>query len=461
MLAEAAHAPRDGRAIGVAAIGCGVLAAFLIAPRSTPLLLALLTGAVLVAAIRVEPLSGRSGASANAAVARLRAGLARLPLPVASMLALAAWGLVTVLWAADRGEAIGKVAMLAAFVLGVQMVQAVRSDLPDELLRQLVRAAFIAFAAALAFLCVEEVSGHLIKRMLITVLPWIGPSAKHAGYANYRGTWELIYAAHLTNRNMAAIVLTLWPMLLVAWHIRVGHMGAGERRWLTPLAVLAVAAAAILSSRHETSLVALVASVATFLIVRQWPRRGLEMVAVGWLAATLLVVPIAGWAFGSAGLHQASWLPHTARQRVILWGYTAQQVALRPILGVGVDSTKPLDARRGPQVETPPGYVYQLRTGPHGHNVFLQTWYELGAPGALLLCAFGLATLVAISRLTATALPAMAAAFVSATITAAFSWGMWQSWFMAAFALSAVLCLLAVEYDRRQGAMRADGAVDG
>ena len=46
----------------------------------------------------------------------------------------------------------------------------------------------------------------------------------------------------------------------------------------------------------------------------------------GWITATLLVVPIATYSYERGELHFASWLPHTARQRIILWGYTAEQV---------------------------------------------------------------------------------------------------------------------------------------
>ena len=51
-----------------------------------------------------------------------------------------------------------------------------------------------------------------------------------------------------------------------------------------------------------------------------------KAITVGWVVACLLVVPLVAVAYQQQ-LHFAEWLPHTARQRIILWGYTAGEVA--------------------------------------------------------------------------------------------------------------------------------------
>ena len=95
------------------------------------------------------------------------------------------------------------------------------------------------------------------------------------------------------------------------------------------------------------------------------------------------------------------------------------------------------------------GYVYPWRSGPHAHNVFLQVWYELGAVGARLFCALGLAVLAAIARAARPAQAYLAAGFASASVIGAFTWGLWQPWFLAAFVFSAMLAILAAEAQRR------------
>jgi O-antigen ligase len=251
--------------------------------------------------------------------------------------------------------------------------------------------------------------------------------------------------AYTTNRNMAAVALALWPLLLAAQTLLARTKGR-----IAAVSMLAIAALTISLSQHDTSVVALIGSIAVFGLARHWPRLALGLIAAGWITATLMVVPITTAAYRDVSLHFATWLPHTARQRVILWGYTAEQVGKSPWLGVGVGSTKALDARRTDVEQTPPGFVYPLRTGPHAHNIYLQTWYELGAIGVLLLTALGLGVLRSIAQVATPRLPYALASFTAASIVGAFSWGMWQAWFMAAFGIACVLTVTSLEFAARR-----------
>jgi hypothetical protein len=57
-----------------------------------------------------------------------------------------------------------------------------------------------------------------------------------------------------------------------------------------------------------------------------------RLVLVGLVAATLLVVPLAGVAY-KLELNRASWLFPTAQHRVVIWGYTSGPSALPPRRG--------------------------------------------------------------------------------------------------------------------------------
>jgi O-antigen ligase len=170
---------------------------------------------------------------------------------------------------------------------------------------------------------------------------------------------------------------------------------------------------------------------------------------IGWCLAFLLVVPLALAAF-KAQLHEAEWLQFSAKARIILWAYTAEQIPKAPILGIGLTSTRKMDLNPETRLEAikPKGYVYAWRAGPHAHNEFLQTWYELGAIGVVLLMVAGSSVILSVRRL-----PVPTQAYVLAQITAfvmiaAFAWGMWQSWLMALTGLTALYAALAVNFYR-------------
>ena len=92
------------------------------------------------------------------------------------------------------------------------------------------------------------------------------------------------------------------------------------------------------------------------------------------------------------------------------------------------------------------GHARQLtRASIHSHSVYLQTWFELGLIGALLLSAFGLSIIGAIRRLAPRLQQYGLATFATAAAMASVSYGMWQAWFMASFGLCAALFVLGAQ----------------
>lgn len=365
-------------------------------------------------------------------------------LPKAALL-LGAYMAFSVVLSLDRLEAIGKTALFLGLAGAIALAVAGYDRAGQLRLQELGRAVVAAFAIALAFLLVEEASGHAIKNGLYKALPFLAPDAKHV-----RAVGDgLIGATYLTNRSIAMMVALLGPVLLMAHYVL--H-GAWRTAALSGLPVLAVLTA--LASQHESSQLGLAAAAAILgLGFVRW-RAALWLVAAGWVAANALVVPVAQGLY-AMNLHQASWLPYSAKARVILWNYTAEQVARHPLLGVGLVSTRVLDARRMASAPTRPGHVFPQRTGPHAHNIYLQTWYELGLVGALLLTALGLAVIGTIARLNEASRPYALATFAGVATIAAFSWGMWQPWFMALFAATAILVVIADAIVASRGDARA------
>ena len=403
------------------AAGAAALLLLVVAPRSSPGCVALLLAALY--------LSGPPGPPSRVF------SLPRPGMPLALLLGLAGWAAVSIAWAADRGEAINKAALLAAFATATAVAATALVEARRDLLQRAGRAALAAFAVGLIYLGVEEITGQGLKRLLFLALPFARPDTRHI----VGNDGDAVFAEYFHNRNIAAATLALWPMLLIARHV------VEPRQFRAVIAgIAAIALVTLAFSQHETSILALAASSIIGVAVLAAPRLGLGLLAAGWLAATLLVVPMATWGLRTAELHKAEWLPHSARHRIVLWGYTAEQIQHRPLHGIGAASTKALDVRRGPHVETFPGTRFGWRSGTHAHNVYLQIWYELGAIGALLLCGAGLAAIQALSRLPPAVLPAAAATMTAAVVMGASSWGLWQAWFLGAFAMSGMLLLIGI-----------------
>lgn len=413
----------DGRketlAVACVTIALSVL---LVGPRAAPFMLALILAAIAV----VQPSS------------LWPARKSPWPPATAAAATLGAYLLINATWSAALAEGIGKAALFCVITVGLSLAWIWLPQVDSGSLRRIIRAAIVAVAVALAYLLIEELSNHVIKRTFFNLHPALRPDKKHV---TVDGEIVSHIALYVSNRNMAAVNFVLWPVLLAVTTLQKGWRGLAAGAVL-----VAVAAVAMLRSQHETSVIALAASLVVFAVARVAPRVMLGLVAAGWTIATLLMVPMVDSAY-KAGLYTDMRLPMSARHRVILWGYTAEQVPARLWRGVGIDATKPLDAAR--THEQPADHNYPRRTGTHAHNIYLQTWYELGAIGAVLMLGLGLSVLAGIRRLEAGVRPHALAAFTGAATIGAFSWGMWQPWYMAGFAISMLLMLMMAELARR------------
>lgn len=418
--------PLSRVAPAVAPIAAVTLVVFLIGPRAAPALVFML-GLLPLAWLSLPDLAVR---------------LATPPATLVAAIAIAAFSTASLIWSASRLEGAGKVLMLVALAAVVWIAFEGWKLAASDTLERLARAALAALLIGGAFLLLEEVLRHPVKTLVYTYLPFARLPQKHLGLEND----EVVrLGGYVTNRNMAALCFLLWPALLAVHLLR-----PRVEAIVVSALILAAVTITLVHSAHETSLIALLAAAVVLALGWLSPRLALGAVAAGWIAATMLVVPAANLAYARE-LHLARGMPESARQRIILWGYTAEQVPKRLLTGVGIASTKTLDLGRG-ELPKPPGFSYPRRTGPHAHNIYLEVWYELGAIGAALLLALGACLLRGVRRLPRLAQPFVLASFTSAAVTGAFTWSLWQTWFMAAFAISLMLNLVAIELARRKEA---------
>lgn len=348
-----------------------------------------------------------------------------------ALLAVAAYALLSAVWAADADGALGKSGLLlVVIVVAFAACRAIEAVAEHELRTACAGFVLGALLGAI-FVAIEIRSGGVITtsaaRLLDAALPGLASSA---------GLDALPIRPSAHRQNVGVITFQLWPALMI-----VAATAAGIRRVvLIGLLILAVAAA-VFSSLRLSSQVAFVASLVAFPVAWAWSRAAGRALAALWCLAFVLVLPIDLLAY-KAGLHMAEWMPASARARTILWQYTAERTLETPWLGVGADSTEAIEDARG-SIEKPEGFVYARRTGPHAHKLFLQVWYELGVVGVLLSMLAGAFMALRILRLPCFAQPFAIAAFTAFCVTVSFAWSIWQTWLICAVASMPLYLLMA------------------
>ncbi len=354
-------------------------------------------------------------------------------------------------WSEDFGRAINKAALFILFAaLSIGTVRAVLAW-PEDRANRAARGFAAGVALGSLYLLIEVLTGQALARGLFNLLPVLQPG-DFKGMKVEDGEIIAIRLAEL-NRSIALLLMSLWPLLL--------YLTKGRRdlhAWIVGGSAFLAAAVIILASEHNTSQMAIFVTLVVFLAAYLLPRITWVAVATGWCLAFVAVVPLTMAAY-QADLHHAKWLPYSAQARIVLWGYTAHAVSDTPVLGIGGSSARAMaaepEAIANAKEAKAQGEVYAWQAGPHAHNQYLQTWYELGVIGVVLVLAAGAWVLWIIGRLPADQLPFMLAHFAAFAALSASAWGMWQTWLMALPGLAAVYGAIAVAATRRQATRRS------
>jgi len=340
-------------------------------------------------------------------------------------LAALAWGALSALWAVDPELTLSRAAKLTvATGFGVVMLVGI-VNLPQTRRFQLGIALCAGLMLALLIVAIDlSLTGGLRRA--------IRDDASYFGMASL-------------NNGMTWITLLIWPSTLWLWRVL-----AETGRWWSRLVALVPIAACVpllMKLESQSSLTAFGLGLLTFVAVAALPRlvpyAMAISVAIGTIAAPVMVLVV----FNATRL--AEWfqgLPSTMVHRAYIWDFTAQRIMERPILGWGLDSSRVIPGGGAMVTDINPALshdVYGLMElmPLHPHNAPLQLWLELGLPGAMLFAVVTGALLVAIGlrirdRLaTATA----ATVLVVAIALSSFSYGIWQTWWLAALWLVAAL----------------------
>ena len=362
------------------------------------------------------------------------------PRPENRALAFLAVGLllylfINSLWVSEVDRAYRKPLYLLVLLAGWIAWQKVPALLTGLQLWRIVRGIVIGGLAGVLYIFLELQNGLGLTTFFIeTLSPVIGLGG------NSSPGHSLKLPPHYFNSNACALNLLFWPALMIALAWPRGQYGV-IRKLLPPVLVTGMAVLTF-SSHSESAKVALVLAATGFFLSGRYPAAFHKACLAIWTISVVATVPLI--LLGSSPVLQyGSWLPFSAKDRVHIWHYTAVHVPESPVLGKGLLSSSVMNNTAAAYRKKYPEMTKD-HPGLHPHNIFLQAWYELGAVGAAFLLLIGIAVLGKIRALSPGERPFGYAGFITFFCIAAFGYGLWQTWLLAAYCYSAVLFSLAI-----------------
>jgi O-antigen ligase len=380
-----------------------------------------------------------SGAALLAVWRRPARAIAELSLPAAvlAFYAFAGFALLSTAWSADVRESLTKPLYLMLLIGGVHAAAMLLARAGAEQLAG-IRAVLLAMLlVGIALTAVESATDQLVSRKIYTAFPSLRKGLEeHVSMLD--GVATRISETNI-KRRVGAFTLLLAPAALIMLQLaRFRHRNA----MIVALAALAVVM--IYASPHQSSWVA--GALGAFVLLLAYCSRQAagRFLQAGFAAWTLLAIPLV-WAAHKSELHKASWVPNSARHRVVIWNTTVNEALNAPFIGVGANATRKIFEDReaaSPATERDEGtYIKGLTR--HAHNAYVQVWYELGAVGAMLLALAGVMAIRAIARLPHMAQPLAYAQFAATAAVMSSSYGIWQIWFLASMAIAGTALLVA------------------
>jgi O-antigen ligase len=341
----------------------------------------------------------------------------RLPAPAIDLAAglslLCTLGLASVVWALDPGHSLVR----ALRLVGECIEGLLLLDAADRLDAAERRRILVGLALGLAVM--------------------IGLALADAGLA--RGVMRWLHGQRTpptaSNRGATVLALMMWPALL----------SLSRARWLA-LGGWILAALGIVACLSASAQLALAVATVTFL-VSMWQGRAIARIMLVLAPVAVLAMPLVPLL--SPPDHPVlprGWLKPSAVQRLVIWRFADTRIAEKPVFGWGLDAARAMPGGKDfMSLTDPSGQIERYEQMPlHPHNGPLQVWLELGAVGALV---GALIVLVVLSRLIPGGLApapraAGLAAFAAAAIEVSLSYGIWQSWWIAALWFTAFMVLL-------------------
>jgi O-Antigen ligase len=365
-------------------------------------------------------------------------------------LAFAAWSLMSAAWSFSPKATLTKSPYLIAGIVGTAWTFSLVRQAPRNLLVAVGQGVIAGLLIGGALVAVEIWTEQAIQRFIQNLGgPYPDEVDKH--YVVEKGIITALSDANLKRRTTIVTMLLL-PGVALTWLLTRGTLRTG---CLISFAVLTATVG--LLSRHQSAQVALATGIGILALASVSLRSARAVVAVTWCAAALLVVPVVLKAHAT-GIHlQPQKLFYSARHRIVIWNFTAQQIAKAPLRGIGADATAALTGATEKALEVRgekplKDGEFDISASRHAHNAFLQMWYELGAIGAIIFAAMGLVVVATATQAQARTQPLLLAQFAAVAGMIGFSFSIWQLWFQGAIGLGVLATILVVALQQRSTA---------
>ncbi len=372
----------------------------------------------------------------GAAPSKYQLAKTALPSPVViAAFVFLGWALLSSVWSIDTMRSLLQPGLaLLILILSVLAVRAV-STLDTRDLWFVKRGILCGFAIGLAYLVIEELTDRGVMRAIVNIFSFVSPPTP--SLVRRIGETVTTILPSALNRHLTVLIALFWPVLLIV--MQTINRSWQPRTWpkLLALTVVALTTYVVFASDHDSSKLALLASLIAFSVTWFWPKPARYIFMALWIGATLLMVPTVE-VMERAGMKETTLLPSTGRDRIYIWSHTVREFYKSPIIGIGAAGTPVANA----QVQNY-DKSFEHRLNRHAHNMYLQNSFELGMIGAVLLCIFGLAVISALGTLGSAYLPFALAHFSVIATLCSVSYGLWQFWLIAVFALSVIAFKIA------------------
>lgn len=368
-----------------------------------------LAGPILaLAPLGMAPLVIAAGILATAAERVQGGSWPNPPVPLATALGgLVLWCALSLIWGIDPREGAHKLVDIAAIWIVLLALLGFADRIGPDQRGRLALVLAGGLAVGLILLAIETMFDYPLHRLVM-------------GSNNPR-----LVDLMESKRSVDALPLLVWPVA-----IALARLG---KKWLAIVLILTFAAACTRWTASSAMLGMAVAIVILLLAVR-WPKSARRLLGAVTILAFMLVVPFAIMTYDH-GAAASPLIKRSGQHRAEIWHFAAERALERPLFGHGFDSSRAIP--NGSEVS-----AFQAPDKPiiplHPHNVFLQIWLELGAVGVALAAIPPLLALRAIGDWPLDAARLGTAGFAASLVVAGLAFGIWQSWWMATLAFSAV-----------------------
>ncbi|MEC9359909.1 MAG: O-antigen ligase family protein [Pseudomonadota bacterium] len=282
--------------------------------------------------------------------------------------ALAAWAMLSALWAPSFGHVVKQAIIIIGVVL-MASAQAVAAWQPGRL-EQVLRWTLLGLCVASAAVAIA--------------MPSVGVHQNAAFELN--GSWRGIAMTKYLLGHICQFSVLLWT------HAAITH----RERWRMAGVAIAVSLIVLLNTRSNTSLIVLLLGLAVMVLYTRPPLRlealgaplklALVMLVTAPLLVYLLMVGTLSYADAMAPISGAFGKDVTLSGRTYIWSELWMSISASPrnfLLGVGY-----MSFWNGPGSLADGAYRRLKWLSPDGHNGYLDIWNELGIIGLVLLLAF-------------------------------------------------------------------------